>query len=462
MWKKVIKQIDSENLIIPGSRILVAVSGGPDSVALLWIMANLRERYDISLIAAHYNHRWRGDESDRDEAKVSLMCKELEVPLTLGQGSSRPGKAKQSESAARTERYHFLRMTAQAQGAARIALGHNADDQAETVLMNVLRGSGVSGLKGMLPLKDELFLRPLLGVTRREILAFLAREKLSYCKDSTNDDEAYLRNRVRHSLIPLLTRNYSSRIKRHLLKLAGICRDEDHFLDQEAERYLKGCHLGNPSSLVLKNFLKQHTAVQRRVVRKLMAGILSPHKEPVFNQVEPIIQFLHQQENRRLMIVGRKWQLQIAAADVHISYLPTIPSPPKTSLPAYCYLLEIPGDTRLEEINRILRVRLIDKRDYDDNLEGDSCCLYLDYDAPRLPLRVRTRLPGDRMIFPGMKGRKSLKKFFNEQNFSPAWRLLAPLVVDENSTVVAIPALRISDRVKITASTQRILKLEMV
>ena len=184
-------------LVRPGDSVVCALSGGADSVALLFALYLLREKWEITLSAAHFNHGLRGEESDRDEEFVRALCLHYEIPLQVGRGQVVAGK-KGLEASAREARYAFFDSLP-----GKIATAHTADDNAETVLMHMVRGTGLKGLGGITPNTGKL-IRPMLTVTRQEVLAFLQTYHLRYITDSSNEEDLFLRNRLRHYVMPLL------------------------------------------------------------------------------------------------------------------------------------------------------------------------------------------------------------------------------------------------------------------
>lgn len=211
-------------LLQSGDQVVCAVSGGADSVALLFAMYLLRERLGITLHAAHFNHGLRGEESDRDEAFVRQLCDRLDIPLFVGQGNVTAGK-KGLEAAARDARYGFLKTLS-----GKIATAHTADDNAETVLMHLVRGTGLKGLGGIAP-QNGCLIRPMLSVTRQEVLAFLNEYSLTYVSDSTNDSDDFMRNRLRHHVMPLLQRE-NPRLSDNLSAMALRLREDEQTLSE--------------------------------------------------------------------------------------------------------------------------------------------------------------------------------------------------------------------------------------
>ena len=224
MQNRLLKFAREQNLMAPGDTVICAVSGGADSVAMLFALYLLREKLGITLEAAHFNHNLRGEESLRDETFVRELCARYEIPLHVASGEIRPGK-KGLEAAARDARYAFLESLP-----GKIATAHTADDNAETILMHLVRGTGLKGLGGIAPQRGKL-IRPMLGITRREVEDFLAEWHLPHVEDSTNETDAFLRNRLRHHVMPLLAAE-NPRIAENLSQMALRLREDEACLSQ--------------------------------------------------------------------------------------------------------------------------------------------------------------------------------------------------------------------------------------
>ena len=226
MQSKLLRMIRRYGMLQPGDRLTCAVSGGADSVALLYAMYLLRQKLGIELAAAHYNHGLRGEESERDAAFVAALCDRLDIPLTLGQGKVVAGK-KGLEAAARDARYAFLRTLP-----GKIATAHTADDNAETLLMHLVRGTGLKGLGGIMPQNGNV-VRPMLSITRQEIEDFLAEYAVDHITDSSNDGDDFLRNRIRHHVMPLL-KEENPKLSQNLSAMALRLRLDEEALTQQA------------------------------------------------------------------------------------------------------------------------------------------------------------------------------------------------------------------------------------
>ena len=271
--ERVLQFIQKNKLISSRGTVIAGVSGGADSMALLLCLAGLRHRLGISLHAVHFNHRFR-PEALRDERFVAKWCGQLNIPLTVGR---RAGGAvnKLSEDDARVMRFIFFAKTAQALKAQSVALAHTRNDLAETVLMRLMRGSGLYGLRAILPkrsIEGISFIRPLLGLERGDIEAYLKSKKTPYCTDATNRKMIYERNKIRHQLLPLLAKEYNPRIIDILSDLALSSTGDYEFLSKHARRHSEKIVIVSPKKVKirLKGIARLDPAILRLVLRSMV------------------------------------------------------------------------------------------------------------------------------------------------------------------------------------------------
>ena len=270
--------IRHHQLFSSGARLVVAVSGGPDSVALLHLLHRLRAEWKLTLRVAHLDHGLRRD-SPQDAAFVRDLASRWGVPATIERRDVAPLCRRHGwslEDGARRVRYQFLLDVARRHSASHVALAHTADDQAETVLMRLLRGTGLLGLGAMPAMRrlgEAWIIRPLLEVWRAEILAYLAQQGLDACQDATNEDQRFVRNRIRHELLPLLARHYNPNIKDALTQLAEQSRWDYAYLQAAADRqWRRTAGLEAPAQVALRVavFRRQPKAIQRQLVRQAL------------------------------------------------------------------------------------------------------------------------------------------------------------------------------------------------
>jgi tRNA(Ile)-lysidine synthase len=305
MLKRIRKTIADCSLLERGDHLLVAVSGGPDSVALLRAMVLLSSEYELRLTTAHLNHGLRGAEAQREEAFVRSLCAGMGIACICKTADIRilqKGRGMSLEEIGREQRYRFLDETAETCGARKIATGHHRDDQAETVLINLLRGSGLEGLKGIPPVRDGRIIRPLLHVGRGEILEFLNREGLTYMMDSSNLSPLFLRNRVRHALIPELTLRYNPAIVEVLSHTAEIIRREDDYLQAVVRQILSQWGVvpgATEIQLPLAALLDLHEALQGRVIKCLLEAAALSGYSIGYRHIEAVLALAGRSSGRR-------------------------------------------------------------------------------------------------------------------------------------------------------------------
>jgi tRNA(Ile)-lysidine synthase len=266
-------------LIEPGSTLVVAVSGGPDSMALLHILASLRKELLIALVAVYVDHGLRPGEVPGEIDAVQKAAGALDLPCKILHVDTRSFSREEKmsiEHAARELRYQALRGCAAEVGATRIAVAHTADDQVEELLLRMLRGSGRRGLAGM-KFQNKDLIRPLLTMSKKRIFKYLAAHDIAFCHDSSNDDQQYLRNRIRHTLLPLLEKDFDPGIRKALLKTAAIFSVDEDFLDASVQkvwpqviRLLVVDDGGKVYILSRKGFSTLHPCLQRRLVERLL------------------------------------------------------------------------------------------------------------------------------------------------------------------------------------------------
>ncbi len=291
-YRKFRASVLEQKLIGPGQTVLVACSGGPDSMALLHLSLELGTDEGFATAAAHFHHGLR-PRATADERFVQTAAFKLDLPYFAGRGDVRALASARGlgiEEAGRLARYAFLERAAVEAGAARIATGHTLNDQAETVLLRLLRGTGPMGLSGI-PVKRGLtIVRPLLGLERREILSYLTDRGIAFRHDETNRDTDILRNRVRHRLIPYLERGFEPAIVRSLARLARIAADEEAWLDATAASRLKKMRGGTPASPTLDAAALRRLppALARRVVRAFVLLIKGDLRNVSLDDVEAI------------------------------------------------------------------------------------------------------------------------------------------------------------------------------
>jgi tRNA(Ile)-lysidine synthase len=292
LFEKFIRTIKNQHLISQGDFVLISVSGGADSLALLHLLLEVASRYRLQLAVAHYNHRLRGKESEEDEQFVRQLAKDTGLDFFVGGDRERSLQhgSGNLEERARQCRHNFLLESAQKIQAQKIALGHTSDDQAETILMRLLRGSGSVGLGGIPPVRQGLWIRPLLRISRREILDYLNEKKVTWREDSSNAGDAHLRNRIRHHLLPWLEKEYNPNLRNTLSETADTLREESEALRILACTFLKKFDSQRGvMELSLEELTSQPRGLQTYILREILLGFSPSHLYPPLHQVRAIL-----------------------------------------------------------------------------------------------------------------------------------------------------------------------------
>ncbi len=426
-----------------GETVVVAVSGGPDSLTLLHTLVRLGSVFDLSLHVAHFDHRLRPS-SALDAAFVGRVASRLGLPATVRAASATfVPQGMSPEEAARERRYAFLEEVADATGATRIATGHTLDDQAETVLMRVLAGTGTHGLGGIPPVRGRV-VRPLIETRRAETEAFCRALRLRPRHDPTNADTAFTRNAVRAELMPLLVERFNLRTPQALARVADLARDEDALLDELASQALAPETIPEGVRFPLDRLLALPIALQRRVLRRAVP-LDAEHTDRVLRLC-------------REGATGGRVGLP-APLNATLSYGSLLIGPDAAvPEPIGPVVLEVPGLTDLPPWAMRMRT-WIETRPPSAWPDGRRACV-LDADRSRSPLAVRTPRRGDRFRPLGMRRQKRLGDFFTDAKVPRSERDRVALITS-GGDIAWVAGHRPDDRFKVTAGTRRFLWLEI-
>jgi len=430
---KLLSYIRERQLIRAGERVGIAVSGGADSVALLRGMLELREELGVVLSAVHFNHGIRGAESDADAEFVARLAKEHKLHLHQASGDV-PRFAKKwrlsTEAAARRLRYDLFRAVLSEGSTQKIATAHTQDDQAETVLLRVLRGAGTRGIAGIHPvLKVEkgVVIRPMLEISRGEVEAYLKSLGQGWREDSTNTDVAYSRNRVRHELLPLLERDYNPNIRSVLSDAAEVARDEDAFWDALVERMAR-IAIGTKDGVTFVNLggaAGESLALQRRILRRAA------------NELGLPLDFHHGEEVRGLLEKNKSAEIELPDGwrAKRVGESTVALSSEECAEPAgYRFEVTVPSETAIAPVRTLVRLTIV-QRNADSGRYNPASLL----DAAKLkqPLVLRNWQPGDRMRPLHRGSEEKLKRLFQERKVPQQDRGLWPVLVSGDQVVWA-------------------------
>ena len=464
---KIKKALVEHEMICPGDCVLVGVSGGPDSVALLFGLFELRDELNIKLAIAHLNHSARGEESDRDAEFVrslgdTLQLKTLveKVDVAAHQETSKTS----FQETARHLRLEFLQRVRWAKvNANKIALGHTLDDQAETVLINLLRGSGLKGIGGMSPVRPP-YIRPLFYCSRSEVIDFLSDREISFCQDSSNEKTDYLRNRIRLELIPLLRERFNPKVAENLFEASGIFRAENDYLktleDHEFQRAVLASKANEVINMDVDYVTALPLALKRRLVRKGIQSVKGDlRKITSFHIQEALRLFDKAEKGKRIDLPGN---LQISCLGDRVEFkriqgsASSILTEEDNRESDWMRPLNIPGETPVEKAGLTLKAEIIepDKAGFPGDQVNQA---FLDFEKTGKNIVIRFFQAGDRLKPLGMKGTKKLKSLFIDEKVPQGIRSTVPILTTGDNDIIWVYGTRIAHPYRVTSNTSKVL-----
>jgi len=469
--EKVIKTIEKYRMLQEGDKVIIGVSGGPDSVCLADILCKIKGQLNLSLIVAHVHHGIRREEADRDANFVRQQACHWNLPfeqLSISVPEIAKARRLSIEQAGRVERYQYFKKLLGIHQAQKIALGHNADDQVETILMRLIRGCGLRGLGGI-PARRGTFIRPLIECTRQEIEGYCERNNISYYLDSSNKEPDYLRNKIRLQLIPLLSKDYNPAITKNVLQLQAIVRDELDFSEGISEQYYLSVVKQEPGSAVFldNNRLKElPDGAQRSVIRRALKHLNYYLEDIQFNHVEAVRMMCLKGEGEKILDLPGGIKVIKSYQDIIFGLASDLKITNKEKeFKIIEYELAINGETEISALGLKFITKIKDFHcsdlDYKKLIkEADKNKAYLDYDKLNLPLKTRNRRPGDKFQPLNSNFFKKVKSYFIDQKIDRYKRERVMLIVDNSERIAWIAGYQIDNRFKITGNTTRILYIQ--
>jgi len=452
--KNIQNTIRRYSMIAQGDVIIVAVSGGADSVALLHALWTMKSELGIELIVAHINHRIRGEDADQDALFVQRLAERLGLASVVKKVDV-PAFSKKIraglEETARKVRYEFLESLAKDSGAARIAVAHTADDQAETVLLNIIRGAGLDGLSGMSAVRGKV-IRPLIESFRTDVETYLCENQLEWRTDITNLSLDYTRNKIRLKLIPMLEAEFNPRVKDSLISLSRLARDEAEVAESATElEFMAAAKEAGHESVVLDAALlkKLPRALLRRCIRKAIEMVKGDLRDIEYMQVERIAENVAESEDFSLTLPSGVVYARLTQGEFRIF---RIVEPSKVEAEKE---LKLEGRTDVPELGVSFETRFVPANTRPDK----TMQAVLDLKGITGKLRVRTWKLGDRIIPLGMTGHKKLQDLFTDAKVPRRERGRVPIVTDDVK-IIWVAGLTISNLVRITKDTELALLIE--
>lgn len=455
IFNKVLSSVKKHNLIEDGDKIVVGVSGGPDSIALIHILNKLRESMDIKLYVAHLNHQLRGINSQEDAFFVTKFCDELGITCFVKSEdvSAYCGENGLSvEEGARTLRYKMFEEVKLKTKSNKIALGHNLNDQAETVLMRILRGTGLEGLKGIEIKRNDGVIRPLLEIKRGEIEDYCKEHDLNPRIDETNLETIYTRNKIRLELIPYLSENFNSNIIESLVRMSSSLSLDNSYIEEESIKIFN--QVANISQdridINIQSYKGLHSAIKLRILRLCIKSILGDTKSIDKKHIYDILELEDNSKIDKMLNLPRNIFVYRKSSTITITNKEILIDEIK-----FCYNIPKEGFINIREIGSSITTQIVSIEKF-KGMKKDSNSVAFDLDKIKGLLTISSREQGDKIKL--SNGTKKLKDMFIDLKIPKEQRPKVPIIKDEGE-VLSVSTLRISENYKISDKTKEVLKI---
>lgn len=459
MKEKVLETIKKHKLIEEGDKLVIGLSGGPDSIALLYVLLDIQKDIDFSIHIAHVNHGIRGKDALADEKFVENLAKKLDLPYyskTVNMNRYAIEKGISSEEAGRELRYGFFREILNNLDGGKIAVAHNKNDQAETLLMRFFRGTGIDGLKGMEYINHDI-IRPILGIEREEIEKYLLDKNIESRLDKTNLEPIYNRNKIRLELIPHIEEEYNPNIIETLWRTSKVASIDSDFLEEYTEKTLnKVMEKRTNNSIILNKtlFLEEHRSIQQRIIRNCIYNIEGNLQGFTKQHISNILKlFLEGGTGKSIDLINN-----FMAKTSYEEFI--IEKNKKIEIKDFSYKIKIEGFTYVNESNYRFETGVYPSNELDINRK-DKHTMDFDFDKISGSLYCRNRKAGDRFVPQGMKGSKKIKDYFIDEKVPKEERDRIPLITD-GKNILWVVGYRSSELYKVEESTKNILRINII
>jgi len=451
MLAKVTKTLKKYEMLAQGEKVVLGVSGGADSVAMLYALNELID-YGLDLIIAHLNHGIRGDEAKRDADFVKETAKTLGLTFVYGEVNTleyREEAGISLEDAARTLRYKFFNQVLSKHYATKLATAHTLDDQAETVLMRLIRGSGSNGLSGIPPVSNNI-IRPLIETSRSEIEQFLKSKNVSWINDSTNESKEFLRNKIRIDLLPELE-TYNPNIKETLARTADILRYEDEFISKQARKHFEETFNANKSELI------GDLEYYRNVDKTLRFTLLRLAVEVIAGSLKNVSSLHITNADDFLLSDNPSGEIEIPEEIVIVKGYNTILVTKKAELNhEFNHTIQAHGKWSFNEFS--VHIEYVKTHELHEN---DESIAFFDPETVEFPIEVRSFKPGDSFSPLGMTSSKKLQDYFTDIKLPQFMRSRVPLFLSKGD-IMWIGGIRIDNRFKVKDKREEVLMMKLI
>ncbi len=456
--------IKSKSLIEADDSILLGVSGGPDSLTMLDLFDRIRHNFNLEIVVFHLNHKFRNEAEEEAEfvaefcskLRIKAIIEEFDVPSLVEDEGLSP------EEAARQVRFDRMKKQADNLNIKKIALAHNKNDLVETIFLHIFRGTGLKGLSGIDPVNEVSgfkFIHPLLNIYRQEIEDYCQYRGLKPRHDPTNEKTIYTRNKIRHDIIPYIEREINPGLKNVMYQMSNIVREENEFLDQQADKELKEIVIKQKKFKIVLSLsgLKEISAVlRRRIIQKVIYRLKEENVDLYYEHFKAVEVLIFDGTT------GKKLDLpdNIKVKRVYDRII-FQRGEFSRALNNYSLELEVPGSVELPDNRKLIAECGKKESDWQLQARKEKIC-FCDAVKVNLPLKVRNRRDGDRFCPLGMEGLKKIKDFFIDEKIPRVKRDSIPIIIDNEGKIIWIAGMRIDDRFKVTAKTENIIKLILI
>lgn len=461
MVKDFIRYIDENNLINKGDKVLIGLSGGPDSICLLHLLNSLKNKYELKLGAAHINHMLRGEEAIKDEQYSKSFCESLGIDfysIRLDVDKIAKDRGVSTETAGRDCRYNFFNSIKDKYGYTKIATAHNANDQAETIIMRIMRGTGLEGLGGIPVFRDNLYIRPILFLEREYIEKYCEDNNLNPRIDRTNLENIYSRNKIRLDILPYMQKNFNNDVIKAINRMSLLLQDDNEFIDNEAEKsFNKYCEVKDDEIIISEELFLEERAIITRVIRKSLTKLSKSEYDFELKHIKEVINLESIGTHKRIDLPNN-----IFAENIYGK-------------------VYIRKKDRLNKIANKIEDEIIKKEDLNNfkinflgcliefevktkekslKFQNNDLIKYFDYDKINRYVTIRKRKNGDRIIPLGMNGSKKIKDIFIDMKIPKDYRDEIP-VIQFDDEIAWLVGLKTSNTFKVTSNTKKIIKIEI-
>ncbi len=455
IFEKVLSTINKHKLIEDGDKIVLGLSGGPDSVCLLHILNRLKEQMNIDIYAAHLNHQIRGIEAQKDALYVSKLCDEMGITFfvkSINVPKYCSDKGLSIEEGARKLRYEMFDEIKQKTRANKIAVGHNLNDQAETILMRIMRGTGLQGLRGIEYIREGGIIRPILDIERKDIEKYCEEHNLNPRIDESNLENIYTRNKVRLELIPYMKDNFNPNVIESIVRMSNSLKSDSDYIENESEIKYKEVsnNMEESTSIDIKLYRDLHNSIKTRVLRKAIKEILGDtnfidqkHIEDIMcleddNKIDKKITL-----PRGLFAYRRKNNIILTTREIINEEV------------EFCYNIPSNGFIKIKELDMIVETQTMSIDRY-KSMKTDKSSKGFDFNKVKGGITVRSRKQGDKIKLP--MGSKKIKELFIDLKIPREDRCKVPIITD-NEDIICVGDQRISENYKIDMNTKEVLKV---